>query len=105
MYCGRETLDHTSIEGPLLQPNTWRANYRRNICTPLTANPSQRIIQPHHLHRPLITPVQITQPVHLPGVAEAALCHLAAGGGVVYKDIGPGGLVPLFQSEGISLPQ
>ena len=52
-------------------------------------NPSQRIIQPHHLHRPLITPVQITQPVHLPGVPEAALCHHSAGGGVVYKEIGP----------------
>ena len=55
MYCGRETL--YGLAAKLLQPNTWRANYRRNICTPLTAYPSQRIIQPHHLHWPLVAPI------------------------------------------------
>lgn len=62
--------------------------------------PSQRIIQPHNLHRSLITPVQLTQPVHRPGVPEAALCHHSTISGVVYKEIGPtSDLVTLFSAR------
>ena len=35
----------------------------------------QRIVQPHHLHRSLISPIEMAQPVYLARVAESAFLH------------------------------
>ena len=58
------------------------------------------VIQPHHFHRLVVAVLQAAAVVDLAGVAEAALFHYAARGGVVHKEVAPDGAEP-FRAKAV----